>query len=246
MPKAREKEANLMLGGNVKMSQPAGDAETSSAQKDNVPQASLSMGGLDGSKRVKTSLSGEQNEIRTKSARISDWPPKEYCDAAGAVRAAYVEAIKHTAPTLGRLFELLAPEILEKPLRERSTDELIIQIDAGRFTIEIARLWSVSAHELNRWIASDSERVSRVSEARKNQAALWDWVALQVLLHAPSERVEIMRAEKIAHHCRWRAEAFSREEYGRVIKSTQVDDPNARELTTRELEVIARGGLLPG
>jgi hypothetical protein len=80
----------------------------------------------------------------------------------------------------------------------------------------------------------------------KRQAELWDWVGLQVLLHAPADRVEITRAEKIAQHCRWRAEALSKEEYGRVARVAKADLPNVREMTTRELEVIARNDLLPG
>ncbi len=161
-------------------------------------------------------------------------------------RAVYVDAIMHAVPALADIFALAPPETVERALSERSTEELIAQIDAGRFFAEIARLWRVAMSDLNKWILDDPERFSRANLARKNQAALWDWVALQVLLHAPSDRVEIVRAEKIAQHCRWRAEVFNRDDYGQNIKVTQVDGRNARELTTQELEIIARGGVLPG
>ena len=159
---------------------------------------------------------------------------------------AYIKVIRQTAPALVELFEQAVPEVAKRPLADRSTDELLNQIDAGRFLAEIARFWNVPAGDLAKWIAADADRSRRVKLARKNQAALWDWAALQVLLHAPSDRVEIARAEKIALHCRWRAEALGRDDYGQNIKLTQVDERNARELTTRELEIIALGGLMPG
>lgn len=167
-------------------------------------------------------------------------------EASFVARAAYVDAIMHAVPALADIFTLGEPETVEKSLVERSTEELIAQIDAGRFFTEIVRFWRVTVNDLNRWILGDPERLSRANVARRNQAALWDWVALQVLLHAPSDRVEIARAEKIAQHCRWRAEVFNRDDYARNIKVTQTDDRSARELTTQELEIIARGGILPG
>jgi hypothetical protein len=154
------------------------------------------------------------------------------------VRAAYIDAICCAVPALAEVFSLVIPERTERPLVARSTDELITQIDAGRFLSEIACLWRVPVTELNRWIAVDEDRLARATLARKNQAALWDWVALQVLLHAPGERVEIARAEKIAQHCRWRAKVFNPEDYGANIKVTQMEERNVRKLTTRELEII--------
>lgn len=160
--------------------------------------------------------------------------------------AAYVEALRICAPAVAQILEVVEPDVVEKRLLERSTDEFIVQIDAGRFLAEIARIWRVPASDLNAWMASDPERLSRARKALKRQAELWDWVGLQVLLHAPADRVEITRAEKIAQHCRWRAEALSKEEYGRVARAAKADLPNVREMTTRELEVIARNDLLPG
>ncbi len=107
-------------------------------------------------------------------------------------------------------------------------------------------LWSEPTSKLNKWIAADPERCARAKIARINQAAFWDLVALQVLLYAPSDRVEITRAEKIAQHCRWRAAAFCRDGYGQSLKVSQVEQPAARNLTTRELEIIARGRTAPG
>ncbi len=160
--------------------------------------------------------------------------------------AAYLEVIKHTVPALAELFAQTVPAAIERPLAERSTDEILFQIVAGRYISEIAGLWKISTSKLSRWIVADPDRCARVKLACKNQAALWDWAALQVLLHAPSDPVEISRAEKIARHCRWRAEAFSRGDYAKNIKATQFDERHALELTTRELELIARGGVLPG
>ena len=167
-------------------------------------------------------------------------------NASSAVRAIYIEAIKHAVPALIEVLEAVALETVRKPLSERSTDELIAQIDAGRFPSEIARSWNVLVSDLNKWLLVDTDRLARAKLARKNQAALWDWVAMQVLLHAPSDRVEITRAEKIAQHCRWRAESFNRDDYGQNGKVAQLDKSNLRELTTRELEIIARGDVLPG
>jgi hypothetical protein len=159
--------------------------------------------------------------------------------------SAYMLAIMQAAPALADIFAPPSLEAVAKPLSERSTDELVVQIDAGRFLAEIARLWGVPTSDLNRWVAMDAQRFERANLARRNQAALWDWVALQVLLHAPSNRVEIVRAEKIAQHCRWRSKVFDRHEYGQNVKVTQVDEREARELTTRELKIIAQGGVLP-
>lgn len=185
-------------------------------------------------------------ENLVKPVKAATPPLPDFGNASAAACTAYVDAIRQAAPTLGDIFALVTPEVVEKPIAERSTNELIIQIDAGKFLAEIAHLWRVPASDLNRWIVADADRFTKANLARKNQAALWDWVALQVLLHAPSDRVEIARAEKIARHCRWRAEMFNRDDYGQSLKVTQMDERNARELTTHELEIIARGGGLPG
>jgi len=197
---------------------------------------------LDGAQGEEKILLVERLKRTNEVASTSNPSCDDRYDTRMVVSTVYVEDIKRVAPALGELFGLATPDIAEKPLSERSTEELISQIDAGRFAAEIALLWRVPANELNIWIAADGERFSRAKAARKHQAELWDWAALQVLLYAPSDRVELTRAEKIACHCRWRAKAFCRDDYGSIPRATQVDKSSARDLTTRELEIIARGG----
>ena len=232
--------------GNVeaKMQFPVSDDPVHKRADDGLPFDGLGGDMMGGGQATTTSSFGHHKSLARSNKKATALP--KHGSASTAVRAVYVEAIRHAVPALAEILTLVLPEAVKRPLSQRTTEELIRQIDAGRFFVEIARLWRVSANELNRWIVTDAERFARAKLARRNQAALWDWVALQVLLHAPSDRVEIMRAEKIAQHCRWRAEAFSRDDYGRNIKVTQVDEPVASALTTRELELIARGDTLPG
>jgi len=202
--------------------------------------------GLEGAAVAALKCPGARSEAEVAKAQTNAATRPDFGTASIAARAAYIDAITCAVPALAEVFLLVTPEVAGKPLVERSTDELIAQIDAGRFLSEIACLWRVPVTNLTRWIAADEERFARVALARKNQAALWDWVALQVLIHAPSDRVEIARAERIAQHCRWRAKLFNPEDYGAKIKVTQTEARSARKLTTRELEIIVRGAVRAG
>lgn len=219
-PRSQKRTPSAKLGADLETKLPVGEEQL---------RRNSQAGDTPGSKGRKT-LSGRDGGM----AALPSDPP---------------ETVKRTPwtvmPALAAIFDVLGTAIAQKALTERSTDELIDQIDAGRFMAEIAQFWNVSRTELNKWVALDARRSARAKSARRDQAELWDLVALQVLLHAPSDRVEIMRAEKIAQHCRWRAEALCRDDYGRTRKH-QVDEPSAREMTTRELEIIAREEVTPG
>jgi hypothetical protein len=202
--------------------------------------------GLDEAAVAALKCPSARSEMEVAKAQTNAPMRPDFGIASIEARTAYVDAIIHAVPPLAKVFSLVMPEVAGKPLIERSTDELIAQIDEGRFLSEIACLWCVPVINLTRWIATDEERFARVALARKTQAALWDWVALQVLIHAPSDRVEIARAERIAQHCRWRAKVFNPEDYGAKIKVTQTEERSARKLTTRELEIIVGSAVRAG
>lgn len=159
-----------------------------------------------------------------------------------SVRATYVDAICAAVPELSAVLRPAVPQSEPKPIGKRRTEELLGLIDAGLFNAQIARAWGVSYDTLARWIASDAERSARARQARRRQAELWDHVALQVIAHAPSDRIELARAAMLAQHCRWRAEAFNRDRYGR--DGEDEEQRPERELTTRELRIIAAGGVV--
>ncbi len=172
--------------------------------------------------------------------------PMEVCEGAEGVGrgAAWVATVVHEVPELSRIFQPIRARRIRKLLAQRSTEEFLELVDSGVYVAQIAQLWGVSCDRLMQWLSGEPGRLSRVRAARKRQAAFWDWVGLQVLVYAPSDRNEIHRAEKIAQHCRWRAETFNRDEYGRHSKATEPDSRLASELSTEELEIIARDGML--
>jgi hypothetical protein len=159
-------------------------------------------------------------------------------------RAYFSDALIQAVPELAAVIRPIPGEADERPLGTRSTEDLLQLIDCGLYDSQIALRWGVPIHKLAKWIESNIERSKRANEARQRQAALWDWAAFQVLANAPSDRVEIIRAEKLAQHCRWRAESFNRSQYGKNLKVTHDDERPARELSTQELEIIAGGGLI--
>lgn len=157
---------------------------------------------------------------------------------------AWVAAVVGAVPELSSIFRPVKTMPTAKPLFQRTTDEFLELVDSGMYVTQIAQLWGISCDRLVQWLGGEPGRLVRAKEARKRQAAFWDWVALQVLVHAPNDRNEIQRAEKIAQHCRWRAEMFNRDEYGRQGKTLNQDDRLGYELSTQELEIIAQGGML--
>ena len=158
-----------------------------------------------------------------------------------------LEKISQFAPHLVVLLEGPQGETPTSPLVKKNTDDLVKLLEFGWLPSEVATIWRVDRAQLSRWIAADNNRSARAKLARKAQAEMWDRVAFAIGLCAPSDRVEMARAKLLMDHCKWRASAYNPDDYVKrlSVKSTIVDK-EARELTTKELQIIARGDVLPG
>jgi hypothetical protein len=162
-------------------------------------------------------------------------------------RSELLEKIGQFAPQLTVLLEGPRVEPQGSPLHAKTTDALIQLLEFGWLPSEVATIWGVDRAQLSHWIDSDKQRASQAKLARKGQAEMWDRVAFAIGLFAPSDRVEMARAKLLMDHCKWRSSMYDPEDYVKrlAIKNTVVDK-DARELTTKELQIIAKGGTLPG
>jgi hypothetical protein len=162
-------------------------------------------------------------------------------------RSELLKKIGQFAPQLTVLLEGPRIEPRPTPLRNKTTDMLIQLLEFGWLPSEVATIWGVDRALLSRWIDSDKQRAAQAKLARKAQAEMWDRVAFAIGLFAPSERVEMARAKLLMDHCKWRASMYDPEDYvKRLAVKNVVADKDARELTTKELQIIAKGGTLPG
>ncbi len=151
------------------------------------------------------------------------------------------------APHLAVLLEGPQIDPHPSPLSTKTTDDFIQLLEFGWLPSEVAVMWGVDRAELSLWIDSDNRRSSRAKLARKSQAEMWDRVAFAIGLHAPSDKVEMVRAKLLMDHCKWRSSTYNPDDYAKRLTVKNVaSDTDARELTTAELQIIARGGVLPG
>lgn len=162
-------------------------------------------------------------------------------------RSELLERIGQFAPHFGALLEGPQVDGQVSPLSKRTTDDLVRLLEFGWLVSEIATIWCVERAQLSQWIESDGQRSSRARLARKAQAEIWDRIAFTIGLFAPSDKVEMARARLLMDHCRWRSCMYSPEDYvKRVVVKNTTENRLARELTTAELQIIARGDVLPG
>jgi hypothetical protein len=164
-----------------------------------------------------------------------------------AISSALLEKIGQFAPHLLALLEGPQADPLALPLACKTTDDLIQLLEFGWFASEVATMWNVDRGQLSHWIAADNQRVARAKLARKAQAEMWDRIAFAIGLFAPSDRVEMARAKLLMDHCKWRSSMYSPDDYvKRLAVKNVTGEKDGRELTTAQLQVIARGGKLPG
>lgn len=164
-----------------------------------------------------------------------------------AVRSELLEKINQFAPHLIVLLEGPRPDPRPSPLAKKTTGDLIKLLEFGWLPSEVATIWNVDRTQLSHWIAADNKRAAQARLARKTQAEMWDRVAFAIGLHAPSDRVEMVRAKLLMDHCKWRASTYSPDEYVKRLSVKHAPaEKDARELTNAELQVIAQGGSIPG
>ncbi len=163
------------------------------------------------------------------------------------LRSELLEKIAQFAPHFGVLLEGPRADLHASPLTARTTDELVRLLEFGWLVSEVATIWRVDRAQLSQWIESDGQRASRARLARKAQAEIWDRIAFAIGLFTASDKVEMTRAKLLMDHCKWRSCMYSPEDYVKrvVVKGTN-ENRDARELTTAELQVIARGDVIPG
>jgi hypothetical protein len=94
------------------------------------------------------------------------------------------------------------------------TDAMVEAITAGAPYRLLAGQIGVSVSALWDWIAADPARKQRCEQARANAAVSFDEMAEHVLLTAPGTAPEIMRANYVAQHYRWRAKVVNPKVYG--------------------------------
>ena len=163
------------------------------------------------------------------------------------LRSELLEKIAQFAPHFGTLLEGPQADLHASPLTKKTTDDLIRLLEFGWLVSEIATIWRVDRAQLSQWIESDGQRSSRARLARKAQAEIWDRIAFAIGLFTASDKVEMARAKLLMDHCKWRSCMYSPEDYvKRVAVKNTTENRDARELTTAELQVIARGDVLPG
>lgn len=164
-----------------------------------------------------------------------------------AVRSELLEKINQFAPHLVALLEGPQVDLHPSPLTEKTTDDLVRLLEFGWLASEVAIIWRVDRVQLSQWIELDGRRSARARLARKAQAEIWDRIAFAIGLSAPSNKVEMARAKLLMDHCKWRASMCSPDDYGkRLAVKCMAEDRDARDLTTAELQIIARGDVLPG
>ena len=163
------------------------------------------------------------------------------------LRSELLEKIALFAPHFGTLLEGPQVELHTSPLEKKTTDDLVRLLEFGWLVSEVAIIWRVDRAALAQWIDSDGQRASRARLARKAQAEIWDRIAFAIGLFTASDKVEMARAKLLMDHCKWRSCMYSPEDYvKRVAVRQTTEDRDVRELTTAELQVIARGDVLPG
>ena len=113
------------------------------------------------------------------------------------------------------------------PVKDRldiyGIEKVIQSIKDCKSITAIAVAARVSKGTLIAWIAADSDRSTRVREARADTAMLWDESAEQVLTDA-KDPLSLAKARELASHYRWRASKISPKDYG----DKQVIDVNAK------------------
>jgi len=163
------------------------------------------------------------------------------------LRSELLEKIAQFAPHFGALLEGPKADLRASTLTKKTTDDLIRLLEFGWLVSEVAIIWRVDRTQLSQWIESDGQRASRARLARKAQAEIWDRIAFAIGLFAASDKVEMARAKLLMDHCKWRSCMYSPEDYvKRVAVKNTTEQTDARELTNAELQVIARGGVVPG
>lgn len=163
------------------------------------------------------------------------------------LRSELLDKIAQFAPQFGALLEGPQAEPCASELTKKTTDDLVRLLEFGWLVSEVATIWRVDRTQLTQWIEADGQRASRARLARKAQAEIWDRVAFAIGLFAASDKVEMARARLLMDHCKWRACMYSPEDYvKRVAVRNTIESSDARELTTAELQIIARGEVLPG
>ena len=64
------------------------------------------------------------------------------------------------------------------------------------------------------WLCEDAERSALALRARGQTGWIWDEAALNVLIDAPRDGIEMQRAKEMSHHYRWRAAKMTPKLYG--------------------------------
>jgi hypothetical protein len=128
------------------------------------------------------------------------------------------------------------------PVRERldiyGIDKVIQGIKDCKSITAIAVAAKVSKGTLIAWIAADSDRSTRVREARADTAMLWDEKAEQVLDDS-KDFLSLAKAREIASHYRWRASKIAPKIYG---DKQQVEHSGSVDIGASILAARARSG----
>lgn len=116
-----------------------------------------------------------------------------------------------------------------KPVKRDACEALGVEglcelLIAGKSQTAIARDIGVSLATLIAWIARDSERSTRVREARRTSAGTFSDMA-EAELRLAGDPFELARARELASHFRWKASKMDPGGYG--DKTTLAGDPEA-------------------
>lgn len=82
---------------------------------------------------------------------------------------------------------------------------------------DICDVVGVSIIAMVRWIAADPERSSRMREARRISAFVWDERATERIERA-EDGFSLQKAAQLAHHYRWRSKCAAPRDYGDKVQ----------------------------
>lgn len=92
-------------------------------------------------------------------------------------------------------------------------------IEHGNSLLNIAEKLDVSGNTLRRWVRSKKEYTTLVAEAYTYAGEMFAYKAEQALRTAPNDKIEMVRAGKLAEHYRWMASRLNKEMFGESKES---------------------------